>query len=171
MKIVSQLAVGLLGLVMALGSVGCESKPSMGEFNVTVTLADGFNPARDIEVDLVGVAEGRDLNAMEEVTVSNYFKAMNEFRASQKYRIPLVFRKDGPRSQTVDLTRRGPYYATWKNANVMHMVALARLDEPTGPDRRRAVLPLDKRRWKTKNLTVVIDKAEVSPVPAPEVSQ
>lgn len=167
MRMMRQLAVGLLAMVSALGATGCQSKPAMGEYTVTVALAEGFTPAGSLEVDLVGVAEGRDKEAIEEESVSDYFRAMNAFRTQQTHRIPLVFRPGGERTQTVDLTRRGPYYADWKNANVMHLVALARLDEPTGPDLRRYVLPLDKRRWNTKNLRLVIDSSKISPNPAP----
>jgi hypothetical protein len=65
------------------------------------------------------VADGRDKEAIEGVTVSDYFRAMNKFRTEQDRRIALVFRPGGERSQTVDLTRKGPYYNEWKTANVM----------------------------------------------------
>lgn len=167
MRTLSHLAIGLLGLVVALGSVGCESKPSRGEYTLTISLHEDFKPQRDIEVDLVGVAAGRDLETMKAESVSSYFRAGNNFRATQPYRTALVFRKDGERSKTVDLSRRG-LYAEWNDPSVMYLVAMARLDDPSGPDLRQYVLPLDKRRWKTKKLSLVIDSSRVSPLPAPE---
>jgi hypothetical protein len=167
MRVFKQIAVGVLGVVVGLGSVGCESKPSMGEFNVTVSLADGFVPTESFEVDLVGVPDGEDKNAIENYSVDNYFGAMNEYRANLDRRIQLVFRPNGDRSQNIDLTRRGSHYVDWKNANVMNLVVLADLP-PNQPDLRRRTLTLDKRRWKRKNLVFVIDSQKVSPLYSPE---
>jgi len=168
MSVFKRIAVGVLGAAVALGAVGCESKPSMGEFNVTVSLADGFTPTESFEVDLVGVPDGEDKTAIESESVDSYFGAMNEYRTNLQRRIQLVFRPNGPRSQHVDLTRRGSHYVDWKNANVMHLVVLADLPSPSGPDLRRRTLTLDKRRWKRKNLEFVIDSQKVSPVYSPE---
>lgn len=168
MKIFSQVAMGILGVIVGLGTVGCETKPTMGEFNVTVSLSDGFNPAGSIEVDLVGVQAGRDLSSIEGVSVNEYFGAMNQYRRDLDRRVGLVFRPSDSRSQSIDLTRRGPHYADWKNANVMHLVVLADLSNSGGPDLRRLTLPLDKHRWKRKDLDIVIDSTKVSSVYAPE---
>ncbi len=168
MKILSQLAMGVLGAIVALGSVGCETKPTMGEFNVTVSLADGFNPVGSVEVDVVGVQDGRDLVSIEGISVSDYFGAMNPYRRDLDRKIGLVFRADTDREHRIDLTRRGPHYANWKNANVMHLVVLADLSSSGGPDLRRLTLPLDKHRWKRKNLEILIDATKVSSAYAPE---
>ncbi len=167
MSVFKRIAVSVLGAAMALGAVGCESKPSMGEFNVTVSLADEFTPTGSFEVDLVGVPDGDEKAAIESVSVDSYFGAMNEYRTNLHRRVQLVFRPNGPRSQSVDLTRRGSHYVDWKNANVMHLVVLADLP-PNEPDLRRRTLTLDKKRWKRNNLEFVIDSQKVWPKYSPE---
>ena len=66
MKVISQLTMGLLGVIVAMGAVGCETKPSMGEFNVTVSLAPGYDPSGSLEVDLVGVPDNKDKRSQNE---------------------------------------------------------------------------------------------------------
>lgn len=180
---VKQVFTVLLSVAMVMGLIGCESKPRLGEFTVTVSLSSDFAQGGSIpptEVDLIGLPAA-ELSTAQNTSVSTYFQPLNPYRQSLvqgKDRVTLVFRDGDSGPKTVELNRKGKDRDTWQHwyqRGVVDMVVLADLrgpgisDQPGDADFRRFTLTLDKARWKGRgNLNIVVQPARVYSASQPE---
>lgn len=151
--------VALLLGTFLLALVGCVS-PLRLTFVPDETVA-----GRTVDVDVVGVNRS-DLQMWRDYTVSEYFKAGNDFRAAARASGRLktiVFRSGGPSSETIE--SKDPIWKKWSEAGVTHLVVIANLpgdikDTP-GEGPARKILPWDDG-WPSNAINLTVSKGMVS---------
>ena len=165
-------------IIALMVGVGCKSEPSMGQYDVVVSLdqslirADKTFPT--MEVDLVGVNADAGGDRLSHYSMSDYFTPGDTMRAGAS-RMTMVFRSN-EKATTQTLKHDDKIWKTWKDSGVMQLYVLAFLpgvhkDADGSDDARRLIIPLDKRRWDISKLQLNIKASGVrllqSPKPAP----
>lgn len=165
----------VLGAMVLGGVVGCESGPSMGRYNVEVSLdpslASRAGGPPQIMVDLVGLNDTQ-VAAWESKSMTSYWTTADPLRAEAKdYRKEMPFGPGQTAPQT--LSKSDAIWNKWKERGAMHLFVLADLpgakaDAPGTADGRRVILPLDKRRWKTDTIKIVVQNSQLNCTTPPE---
>ena len=150
------LAMGALWLLQGCNTTG---KPWWMEYEVKIRLQDewvnrsGHYPP--IQVHVVG------LNYQEAVKWSNfsmsrYWRPHSE-RPSHVYLVNL----GGTRNRDHILPLSDPIWRQWERAGAVHLFVMADLpgifeDKPGTEDARRLIVPLDRKRWPSRTIEIML---------------
>jgi len=151
MNLTSKIAkLSVLFVVVTLVAVGCSStKPSPVPWNVSIKKAT----AASIRVDVVGVHPSQK-PYWENIKVGDYWKENSPIRNQAKKEV--VKFEGNPPAWT--LPRDSKIWTDWFNSGSVYLMIIADLPGSSfadGPfDRRRLIVPLDKKIWKAKNKTL-----------------
>ena len=165
---IKRLAVLLL-LPLTLGLVGCGSSEKIGQYDVTVSLAEDMRSEQtgrfpSLEVDIVGIGPTQDARWRKH-PVSQYFSGSDDLRqGSVDDRTTLRFTNDNPAPKTLE--RTDPIWDRWSEQGATQMFVLVNLprivsDLEGEADPRRLILPLDRARWGSKQIQIEIRPGEV----------
>ncbi len=160
--------LGLMAAIAALGQ-GCTSKPEMAERNVIVTLDDSLARATAVEVNLIG-ANATDFTRLSSIPVDEYWRSAAAGRAMGNRYVMKLSGND----RTKTLMKNDPIWQKWRADGAMHLFAIAFVPGLTGSgegdrDPRRAILPLDKNRWKELNdIRIVVSQSGLNVPTQPE---
>jgi hypothetical protein len=169
----------LTGIVLAgllTGLVGCASGPSMGRYDVVVTmdpeLANRAGGAPQVMVDLVGVND-TEFQQWSGKSMTEYWSPNGAMRSESKtYRYEIPFGPGNAEPKT--LSRKDKVWQAWKDRGALHLFVLADLpgahgDKPGTEDGRRVILPLDKARWtKTDTIQIFVQRTRVTCTTPPD---
>jgi hypothetical protein len=145
------MALGLVALAALAG--GCQSPPYT--IDVGIDEKDSRLSQQSIEVNVIGVSAA-ELPTWEQMSMNSYWQPGSTLRPGQEshnetWRLMKFGEKD-PRVQVVD--KKDLIWRHWLGQRkVTHVVVLAYLpwiteDRPGDADQRRAILPLEGKRWK-----------------------
>jgi hypothetical protein len=139
-----------MGMMVALAAIGqgCAKTPTMAERNVIVALDDSLARATAVEVNLIG-ANATDYTRLSGMAVDDYWRAAAAGRAPGTRYVMKLSGND----RTKTLLKTDPIWQKWRAEGAMHLITIAFVPGLTGTgagdlDPRRAILPLDKYRWK-----------------------
>jgi hypothetical protein len=169
-KVLSFLAL----IVFSLLSVGCGA----ARLNLTVELDDAMKQAvggRQIAVDVVV------LNALQHVRLQNYsmtkyWEPNDQVRNDLPNRDILLF--DAAHTSYTISDKDAMWDKWYADSSDKSMPRLYILVQPPGvaspdqdgsKDQRRLILPLDKKRWSTTNVHIVISPSGVTSHPSPVI--
>jgi hypothetical protein len=152
----------------ALLAVGCSSWPKPITVSMDKSLASDPGGVPTVDVHLIGIRQG-ELKRYKTMPITDYWSPGGPSRQ------PLAARKTlslGPGATTKTVARNDPIWKQWNPKVRQYLVVLADLRgvTPKGDeDPRRAVLPLDKKRWSGDaiKLTVMRDRLVVTTPPKP----
>ncbi|MFM9996873.1 MAG: hypothetical protein ACKVU4_13860 [Phycisphaerales bacterium] len=145
--------------------LGACSGPSMGKYNIELTLAPDVASAPGgpppISVDIVGLNDTQ-VGAWSGYRISRYWSPGDRLRSeAASFRVGRTFGPSSPGPQT--LARTDPVWATWKQNGAMHLCVIADLPgaQSGDTDLRRIVIPLDQRRWDVETIKITVYRSQL----------
>ncbi len=137
---------------------GC-STPGMGKYDITVAL-DRSLAAEDgdmatVEVHFIALTADRG-RTFQQASMSDYWTPGRSPDRFQKRILKL-----GETETTAMLSRKDPVWRSWGKSEAEFLFVLADLpglyeDQPDVQDPRRLIIPLDKKRWRSRDIEILI---------------
>jgi hypothetical protein len=124
----------------------------MQAFNVSVDRSEALRE-RTVRVDLVGLSDF-DKTKWEAISLGAYWEPGNPDRTTARdegFLLPWVFHTGAVESRKV-LSKNDAIWGKWKARNAMHLCVMA----DNLPGQKRLVVPLDKSRWETQTIEIIL---------------
>jgi hypothetical protein len=144
--------VVLACLMLLVTSIGCGPNRDMGRKNIQVTLdrslgEGGSMPS--IDVDLVGVKPAERASWDQSDKISQYWQAQSQLRADLS---PLAYRMEFKdlSNPTATLSKGNKIWNKWGAEGIKELILLVNMPG-AGAESRRAFIPLETYRWKSKD--------------------